>query len=239
MNEDQLLGLGEVQAIAGPNPGAATVSMLQQAAKKGAQKSRVDQVLTRPQKMLLLKIGQANADTLKRYNAGGLKLTDENYYVRQKLTAAAGSIPFWDETIIKKPGTTNLHNGKLPAGVTFLLAAISVGFVTDATVTDPGLVIYNSYETTLPPALANAELELSIDGKALPAIPFSQLIVYGDSASANALNREKHVLGAPELITEKTVITAQIIFPAGGALIASTNNFLAVNLHGPGLRPKA
>lgn len=197
-------------------------------------------LLTRPQELLRLKIGEMSPAMQEDFNKGNLNFSDSVYFKRFEISGAAGlwDILYNDDAI--KDGFTNISKQKIKQGCAIMINRITcrAGYVATGGTETAAQVAYLpiSQIASVEPVLACAELEIDVAQLNIFQAPINSF-----NQESVAINGEKDgiILTAPKLITDSQEIQFRLHIPQGLAIPTTTNRyFIEVALRGAEIRVK-
>ncbi len=198
-------------------------------------------LLTRPQELLRLKIGEMSPAMQKDFDEGNVNFSDSVYYKRYEITGASGlrDILLNDDAI--KDGFTNISKQKIKQGCAIMLNRITtrVGYTAAAnTSLNEADINYLPVANigTVDPIVANCELEIDVAQKNIFQAPINSFC-----QESLGINGEKDgiILTAPKMITDSQEIQMRLHVPQGKAISGTTNRyFIEVALRGAEIRVK-
>lgn len=174
--------------------------------------------------MVLMSLTQ---ETKALLNSGNLAAKDSTLYIRKKVTAG-GIVKLIDGETRQVVGLTNIDGNKLEQTRNFIITALGIKYGTDASITDPRLIDFNS--TAIPKALRNAELSVTQGSKSPVKIDVSTLIA-GRNASPSSVEADRFNLKVWALIKEQATFELNLEFPDGSDF-GTGNHFVEVRLFG-------
>jgi hypothetical protein len=222
--EDQLMGLGATPIQA---------AKLAAAARAAAFKS----VMSPGQKHFMAKVAtMKNQEEAANIKNGSVTMEDIVFYQRVLLTASADNNLINDNSKDVE-GIGNLTQGEIPKGTNFSLTKIRLAYANHATQTDASLVIYDNYGT-IPVAVLNGRLQIkdsSKGGRVIVDLPATNFFAQGSTANRTEIPGFNDFvnLKSYKFIEGSTKLKVGLLF--AGAL-AANNNFIEVQLAGPGTR---
>lgn len=205
-----------------------------QAIAETAKVKLVSSTTTRSQKIAAVKANELSVNDKQRITNGQAKMTRGFLYLAKQITAASGTDELLNEPPVKRVGVTNFEDGAVPKNMNLLVDTIILE-VANAAGTNVDAASYSNVhdDGTLPSAIANAEVEITVDGKViLPATPAIEFFAQGGAAEITATGRRKVQLSNPEWVKAGQMPQITLRKPGNGALYAADNTFLRVTLEG-------
>ncbi|OAB79743.1 hypothetical protein [Cochleicola gelatinilyticus] len=151
-------------------------------------------------------------------------------YARGDISAASGIYEFINNTTDKAQGISNIDKGRLASNEAFIFNGLSIRYSKDA-VNKVGDVAYNS---ALPNALRNAELEIRQNGRVVLNMPVAS---FHNKDSGSTEHDNFTFVGSLLYITDDTDFTVSFKFPRGVAMPAGeTTNYSYAELRMAGHR---
>jgi len=156
--------------------------------EQGVRSSFAKDVLSRSNKLILVKASILKTDIREKLKAGDYTATDKTFFHRKSLGASVtGTVEIINPAIVETPGVCNFDKGTLPDGQVFALEGISVRFAVEASITDPSIANYSNNKTSLPASLKNAILEVKVGDEPAIEIPVTELSSTGDAITSNGV----------------------------------------------------
>jgi len=162
--------------------------------------------------------------TIEDYKNRKLVLRDTTKYIRQEITFG-GRVELLNSSTKRLAGITNFDGNKLNDRVNLIIAAIALGYGTDVAAGKEAEVDYN---TTIPVALRNADLEITQNGKKIVSMPAADAFNQGTGANVSDKFRE---LSALAFLQEGQEFSIDLVF-AAGASAGAAHNYVEVSLRG-------
>ena len=193
---------------------------------------------TRGQQYLMTKGKELTPEIKQLMENGNLKFYDDPYFHRATV-AGGGIIELNKSGDYQLDGKTNIQQQLLPNNTQLAVERIEVSIAELQTGTVLLDLIFKPYTTSVADAaIANAEIELTIDDKSQFRAPLNKFIqgIEGVANSAqNGIN-----LQTPILISDKNKIAFKFHTPDGKTLATGAGklNGVEVTLVGPSLRSK-
>ena len=150
-------------------------------------------------------------------------------FAKKDIGGAGGIYEFVNDQVDKAQGISNVEKGKLPQNQAFIFNEVSIGYSIAAT----GLAGEVDYISKVPAALANAEFEISQNGRVVLNMPVSTLT---NQMTGTSNDDQWTKVGSLCYLTDNLDFTWSFKFPAGATVAAGTTGntfpFVQVQLRG-------
>lgn len=197
-----------------------------------------ENLYTRTQKYLVGKGKELTPEIKQLMEGGNIKFYDDPYFIR-KTIAGGGIINILESSDYQQDGKTNIQQQYLPNNTQMAVDRIELGIAELQTGTTLLDLVYKAYNDTIADAaIANAEIELTLDDKTVFRAPVNKFV---DGVENVASSRNNGVnLNAPILISDKNKIGLLFHTPQGKTLATNAGdlNGVEVTLRGASLRSK-
>ena len=197
-------------------------------------------LLTRPQELLRLKIGEMSPAMQEDFHKRNLNFSDSVYYKRYEVTGAGGLLDLLYNDDAIKDGFTNISKQKIKQGCAIMVNRITcrAGYVATGGSETVAQIVYLpiSQIATIEPVLACCELEIDVAQLNIFQAPINSF-----NQESVAINGEKDgiILTAPKMITDSQEMQFRLHVPQGLTIPTTTNRyFLEVALRGAEIRVK-
>lgn len=189
--------------------------------------------LTRAQKAMYDYLrSKSNAITQDAFNASDLVFDPISYYIRYDLTGLSGRQKILGASTQKIVGVTNINQGLLPQYYNFAFDRVVVRYAnaTSASAAVQSIAGYSSVSASMPAALANAELIVSVNQQIIMQTPVADFTTQASLTGGGRRDFDGGELQAPKIFPENLLIEVELNLAQSQSMPSAANNTYAVEV---------
>jgi hypothetical protein len=181
----------------------------------------------------LITLNRSNQVTLAAIEAGAISYDPISYYMRAVITGLSGKQRIISAQTLNTLGVTNLPNGAvLPQYYNFCFDRIAIRYAVanSANALPQSITGWSSVRGTMPAALANGEVIISINRNTVVETPISDFTSVAAITAGGERDFDGGVLEKPRFFLEQLSIETELNLASGQSIPSAANNTYAVEI---------